>query len=202
MPATVITIRTVLLPQNKTLTHSIVLANGKARSDNELDRWRLFNLDDNTITYVDDIAKTYYTVPFSGGPRSSAAAEDGGRPQIVATGAKRIVQGVEASQFFVRIGGYQRELWIGAPASIPQQLFGMMNADFSEVRGFPLIDHAELPYGKLKLVVDRSVVKIEQRNVPMSLLNIGSGYQSITAPGASRPPASSPRRGQSTPKAG
>jgi len=193
MPATVITIRTVLLPQNKTLTHTIVLANGHARSDNELDRWRLFNLDDNSITYVDDIAKTYYTVPFK--PEKPGAA-------VLDTGAKRIVQGVKASQFLVRIGGYQRELWIGVPASIPEQLFAMMNADFSEVRGFPLIDHAELPYGKLKLVVDRSVVKIEQRNVPMSLLNIGSGYQSVTAPGASRPPVSSPQRGQSTPRAG
>ena len=194
VPATVITIRTNLQPQNRSIAHSIVIANGHARSDNELDRWRLFNLDDNTITYVDDIAKTYYTLPASGAPPPRAA--------LAATGAKRVLQGVQSSQFVMRVGAYQRELWIGAPASVPGQLFGMMNAEFATIRGFPLIDHAELPYGKSKMIVDNSVVKIEQKNVPLSLLNVRSEYKRVTAPGASRPPASSPQRGRNTPATG
>jgi hypothetical protein len=193
VPATVITIRTNLQPQNRTITHSIVIANNRARSDNELDRWRLFNLGDNTITYVDDLTKTYYTLPASGAQPPTAA---------VPTGAKRVLQGVQSSQYLVRVGAYQRELWIGAPASIPEQLFGMMNADFAQIRGFPLIDHAELPYGKSRMVVDNAVVKIEQKNVPLSLLNVRSEYKSVTAPGESRPPASSPQRGRNTPAAG
>ena len=191
VPATVITIQTSLQPQNRTITHSIVIASNQARSDNELDRWRLFDLEKNTITYVDDLAKTYYTVPFkSGQPRA-----------IQATGQKRTLQGVEASQFVIQMGGYQRQLWIGEPPSVPAQLFGMMNADFAEVRGFPLIDHAELPYGKSKMVVDHSVMKIEQKNVPLSMLTVGSDYREIKAPAGNRPPASSPRRDQSTPGA-
>jgi hypothetical protein len=193
VPATVITIRTNLQPQNRTITHSIVIANNRARSDNELDRWRLFNLDDNTITYVDDLARTYYTVPVNATPPP---------PALVATGAKRVLQGVPSSQYLVRVGAYQRELWIGAPASVPEQLFGMMNAEFSEIRGFPLIDHAELPYGRSRMVVDNAVVKIEQKNVPLSLLNVRSEYKNVTAPGESRPPASSPQRGRSTPATG
>ena len=199
--ATVVTIQTSLQPQNKALTHSIVIANGLARSDDELDRWRLFNLDQNSITFVDDLAKTYYTVPVDVGPRPSAAAEGGG-PTWVQTGAKRVVNGVEASQFLIRMGAYQRELWIGAPPSIPQQLFAMMNADLSTIRGFPMLDHSELSYGKSKLVVDRSVVKIEQKNVPQSLLTLRSDYKNITAPAVSHPPASSPRPGQNTRAAG
>jgi hypothetical protein len=194
VPATVITIRTNLQPQNRTITHSIVIANNRARSDNELDRWRLFNLDDNTITYVDDLAKTYYTVPANGAPPPPAA--------LIATGAKRVLQGVPSSQYLIRVGAYQRELWIGAPASVPEQLFGMMNADFAQIRGFPLIDHAELPYGRSRMVVDNAVVKIEQKNVPLSLLNVRSEYKSVTAPAESRPPASSPQRGRSTPATG
>jgi hypothetical protein len=190
--ATVITIQTTLQPQNKTLTHTIAIANGHARADNELDRWRLFDLDHNAITYVDDLEKTYYTIP--------ASEEDA--PQIVATGAKRVIQGVEASQFLIRVGAYQRELWIGAPQSVPPQLFGMLDAKFARVRGFPLADHAELPYGKSKLVVDRTVVKIEQKNVPQSFLNVASDYKNITAPAVSRPPASSRPRDRSTPGAG
>lgn len=193
VPATVITIRTSLQPQNRSIAHSIVIANGHARIDNELDRWRLFDLDRNAITYVDDFARTYYTVPFNAAPRPSAASP---------TGAKRMLLGVETSQFLIRVGGYQRQLWIGAPPSIPPQLFGMMNADFAQVRGFPLLDHAELPYGKSKLVVDNAVVKIEQKQVPLSLLNVGRDYKEITAPGASRPPVSLPRPGQNTRVAG
>jgi hypothetical protein len=188
VPATVITIQTVLQPQGRMLKHSIFIANGRARSDDELDRWRLFDLDQNSITYVDDVTKTYYNTPLTAAPAQ----------QVIPTGAKRIVQGVEASQFLIRMGGYQRQLWIGSPQSIPPQLFGMMNPEFATLRGFPLLDHAELPYGKSKLVVDRNVVKIEQRNVPLSLLNVSRDYKSITAPAGSPPPASSPQRGRST----
>ena len=199
IPATVITIQTVLHPQNRMLKHSIFIGNGRARSDDELDRWRLFDLENNSVTYVDDLAKTYYTVPGGAPPPSGAATAEGrGAPQLQATGAKRVVMGVEATQILIRLGAYQRELWMGTPASIPPQLFGMMNAEFATLRGFPLADHSELPYGKSKLVVDRNVVKIEQRNVPLSLLNVRRGYKDITAPAGSRPPASSPQRDRST----
>jgi len=181
VPATVITIQTSLQPQNRTLSHSIVIANNHARSDNELDRWRLFDLEKNTITYVDDLAKTYYTVPFK--------AEQPGA-NVLHTGATRMLQGVEASQFVIQMGGYQRQLWVGEPPSVPAQLFGMMNADFAAIRGFPLIDHAELPYGKSRMVVDHSVLKIEQKNVPLSLLNVRSEYKQIKAPGESHQPVS------------
>ncbi|HJT17857.1 MAG TPA: hypothetical protein VJ853_10730 [Thermoanaerobaculia bacterium] len=188
--ATVITIQTTLQPQNKTLTHTIAIANGRARADNELDHWRLFDLDHDAITYVDDLAKTYYT---ANAPRSNA-------PQMIATGARRVIQGVEASQFLIRMGAYQRELWIGAPKSVPPELFGMIDSKFANVRGFPLADHAELPYGKSKLVVDHNVVKIEQKNVPRSLLNVAADYRNITAPAGSRPPASSRPRDRNTPE--
>jgi hypothetical protein len=46
-----------------------------------------------------------------------------------------------------------------------------------EVQGFPLADHAELPYENKKLVVDNNVVKIEQRDVPASWLNLGADYK-------------------------
>lgn len=190
VPATVITIQTIQQPQNRTINHSIVIANNHARSDNELDRWRLFDLEKSTITYVDDLAKTYYIVPFKPGEPE---------PALVHTGVTKILQGVEASQVVIRRGGYQRTLWIGEPPAIPPQLFGMMNAELAGIRGFPLIDHAELPYGRSKMVVDNTVLTIEQKEVPLSLLNLRSEYKEIKAPGASRPPASSPRRDQSTP---
>ena len=192
VPATVVTIQTSLQPQNRTITHAILIANNRARSDNELDRWRLFDLQHNTITYVDDLAKTYYTLPFK--PERGAG--------VLPTGATKAIQGTDAAQFVVRMGGYERQLWIGRPPSVPAQLFGMMNPNFAEIRGFPLIDHAELPYGKSKMIVDNLVLKVEQKNVPLSMLEVHSGYKEVKAPGVSRPPASSPRPDQSTPAAG
>jgi hypothetical protein len=189
MSATVVTVQTSLQPQKKIFQHSIVIANGHARSSDEIDHWRLFDLTANRVTYVDDIEKTYYSLAFKP-PESTPPAP---------TGSKRAILGVEAAQYLIRMGGYQRELWIGAPPQIPPNLFGMIDGEFAKLPGFPLLDHAELPYGKTKMIVDRSVLKIEQRNVPQSSLDIPSDYKEVKAPGARRPPASSPPPGQSTP---
>src|SRR5439155_14454909 len=112
MLATVVTLQTSLQPQKKIFLHSIVIANGHARSSDEIDRWRLFDLEQNRVTYVDDVEKTYYSIPFK--PSDGAA--------FTATGAKRPILGVEAAQYLIRLGGYQRELWIGAPPQIPPNL--------------------------------------------------------------------------------
>jgi hypothetical protein len=189
MAATVVTVQTSLQPQNKIFQHSIVIANGHARSSDEIDHWRLFDLAQNRVTYVDDIEKTYYSLAFKP-PESTPPAP---------TGSKREILGVEAAQYLIRMGGYQRELWIGAPPQIPPNLFGMIDSEFAKLPGFPLLDHAELPYGKTKMILDRTVLKIEQRNVPQSSLDIPPDYKEVTAPGARRPPASSPPPGQSTP---
>src|SRR5262245_43253690 len=64
MRATVVTIRTTIQPDNKTFTHTIVIANDRARSTDELDFWRLFDTKANTVTFVDDATKTVRTETF------------------------------------------------------------------------------------------------------------------------------------------
>lgn len=223
--AVVLTIQTTLQPQNKTFQHSIIIANGRARSEDEVDRWRLFDLQNGQVTFVDDVARTFRTDPASKliDQRREAAREPlpAGVPraEVVSTGAKRVMNGVEATQLLLHAGGYQRELWIGSPPSVPPDLFALlfgtqppdaryepMMRDADETllatRGFPLADHAELPYGNSKLIVDRNVVKIEQRNVKQSLLNVDPAYRNLTEPDASHPPASSPLHDRNTPEAG
>ncbi len=174
MMATVVTVQTSVQPQNKIFQHSIVIANGHARSSDEIDHWRLFDLEQN----------------------AAEAAEGSVSP--TPTGAKKALLGVEAAQYVIRLGGYQRELWIGTPPQIPPNLFGMIDGAFAKLPGFPLLDHAELPYGQMKMILDRSVVKIDQHNVAQSSLEIPSDYKEVTAPGARRPPAASPPPGRST----
>src|SRR5512141_1930879 len=53
--ATVVTIQTTIQPENRTFTHSLVIGADRARSGDEVDRWRLFDFKSDRVTFVDDI---------------------------------------------------------------------------------------------------------------------------------------------------
>jgi len=202
--ATVVTIQTTIQPANKTYTHTIVIANNRARSSDEADQWRLFDFAQKQVTFVDDIAKTIRVQSFADviAARRAAVAHpvpDGmPRAQFAVTNAQKTLQGVATKQSIIRLGAYQRELWIGSHPLIPRGLFAMLQATepassplagitraadeaLMEIQGFPLADHAELPYENKKLVVDNTVVKIEQRDVPAGLLSVGTNYKEMKA---------------------
>ena len=188
--ATVITIETKIQPDNKTFTHTIVIAGDRARSLDETDRWRLFDLKANRVTFVDEIAKTVRTEEVK-----PATAQDTA-PHITfeSTNDSKALLGVPARRCVIRAGGYAHELWMGAHPAIPSQLFAMMlaterplgDADRAllATRGFPLAEHAELPYLNKKLVVDKTVMNVESKNVPASLFEIPADFKA---------PAASPR---------
>jgi hypothetical protein len=200
--ATIVTIQTTIQPANKTYTHEIVIANSRARSTDEADQWRLFDFAQKQVTYVDDIAHTVRVQSFADAIAARRAAvarpvPDGlPRAQFVVTNAQKTLQGVATKQSVIRLGAYQRELWIGSHPLIPRGLFAMLQASelassplagitraadeaLIELQGFPLADHAELPYENKKLVVDNTVVKIEQRDVPATLLTVSGKYLQV-----------------------
>jgi hypothetical protein len=211
--ATVVTIRTTIQPGNKTTSHTLVIAGGRARSSDELDSWRLFDLAGGSVTFVDDIEKTYRVVPLAQLENNLRDTLDepvpAGLPraQIAATKATKPIVGVPAAQSVVKLGGYTRELWIGQHPLIPPRLFAMMIASeppssplspvmdkvddaLLKVNGFPLAEHSELAYGKKKMTVDKEVTSIEQHDVPAAMLNVQGGYRDVTAPAANPRPAS------------
>lgn len=200
--ATVVTIQTTIQPANKTYSHEIVIANHRARSTDEVDQWRLFDFAQKQVTYVDDIAHTVRVQSFADAIASRRAAvarpvPDGmPRAQFAVTNAQKTLQGVATKQSVIRLGAYQRELWIGSHPLIPRGLFAMLQASepassplagitraadeaLLEVQGFPLVDHAELPYENKKLIVDNTVVRIEQRDVPLGLLTASGKYSEV-----------------------
>jgi len=207
--ATVVTIQTTIQPANKTYAHEIVIANNRARSTDEADQWRLFDFAQKQVTYVDDVAHTVRVQSFTDAIASRRAAlahpvpEGMPRAQFAVTNAQKTLQGVVAKQSTIRLGAYHRELWIGSHPLIPRGLFAMLQASqpassplagitrtadeaLMEVQGFPLADHAELPYENKKMVVDNVVTKIEQRDVPAELLAVSGKYSEVkpaTAPG-------------------
>ncbi|MGZ7032490.1 MAG: hypothetical protein ACXVIJ_11005, partial [Thermoanaerobaculia bacterium] len=225
--ATVVTIRTTVDPAKKTFVHSLVIAGNRARSGDEVDAWRLFDLDKQQVTYVNDVKKTYRTESLSEllDTRAEAMAQplapEIPTAQFAVTGAKRVINGIETSQAVIRSGGYVRELWIGSHPQIPPGLFAMMNASvppstpiapmmkqadaaLTSIQGFPLVDRSELPMGDKRLVVEHSVIKVEQRDIPASWLNVRSSYkdETVKAPAEHRPSSSSPPSGQTTPTTG
>ena len=198
--ATVVTIQTTIQPSKKTYRHTIFIANDLARSGDEVDEWRLFDFAQKQVTFVDDLTKSYRTEPFADVIASHKAAvaksnADGmPRAQFTVTNAQKTLQGQPAKQSIIRLGAYQRELWIASHPLIPRGLFAMLQASepvsspfagvtravddaLLDIQGFPLADHAELPYENQKLVVDKSVVKIEQRDVPASWLKVRPDYR-------------------------
>jgi hypothetical protein len=200
--ATVVTIQTTVQPGNRTTSYTLVIAGGRARSGDELDAWRLFDLNDDKVTFVDDVARTFRTVSGKELARSRRGALDDPLPdslpraQFDTTGAKKPLQGVTATQSVVRLGGYTHELWIGQHPLIPPQLYAMIVASASpssplvpvmknvdeelmKVRGFPLAEHSELVYGDKKMTVDKQVVKIEFADVPVWLLNVRGDYKEL-----------------------
>jgi hypothetical protein len=202
--ATVLTIQTTIQPENKTYMHSLVIANDRARSGDEVDQWRLFDLHDDTVTYVDDIAHTYRRQSMASliDELNTAVTEPlpEGMPRVtmVRTGVHRVVQGADAAELQLRAGSYVRQMWIAKHPLIPPKLFAMMlasapsrspllpmmngvNEALLGTDGFPLSEHAELGFGtNKKLVIDENVVRIERRNVPQSWLNVSAEYRDVT----------------------
>jgi hypothetical protein len=202
--ATVVTIRTTIQPANRNYVHALIIANDLARSGDEVDAWRLFDLKKNEVTFVDDIAKTYRTASLDSLTKEHRDAfADTPAPELPVaqwstSGAKKTINGFEATQAIVRMGGYQRELWIAEKSPIPAQLFAFMRASepapspiasvarevdeaILKMRGFPVSDHSELVYDSKKLVVDRTVETIEQKDVPASWFRVPAAYRDIGA---------------------
>jgi hypothetical protein len=196
--ATVVTIRTTTLPDNKTTTHTIVIAGDHARATNEHDTWRLYDTRANTVTFVDDIAKTARTEPLAQLLKRRRAAFANALPDhypraTLTHGAKRTLQGVTAEQSIITAAAFRHELWLAEHPAIPRGLFALMHASDTlssplapmmrtadealvTTRAFPLAEHIEVAYGKSKIVVDRSVVSIAQQDVPASLVTVPGSY--------------------------
>ncbi|HJW95001.1 MAG TPA: DUF4412 domain-containing protein [Thermoanaerobaculia bacterium] len=199
--ATVVTIRETVgeAPSVRTYTHALMIANNLARSGDEVDTWRLFDLKSRQVTFVDEVTKTYRTAmldKLTKEHRDAYAKPADGLPvaQWIASNEKKTINGFEAAKATVTMGGYQRELWIAEKSPIPPQLFAFMRASepapspiagvaravdeaLLKMRGFPMSDHAELPFDNKKLVVDRVVEKIETKDVPASWFQVPRGYR-------------------------
>lgn len=200
--ATVITVRTTVHPSNRTITQTIVIAGNRARDTTETDTWRLYDVKAQTVTFVDDIAKTRRTETFEALRKqrsetlAATVASFHPRPSLTRSGAKKTIQNASAEQWVIAAGDYRRELWIAEHPSIPRGLFAMMQASerissplapimrdvdaaLIATRGFPLVDRSEVPIGKPPMIIERTVTGIAQKDVEESLVSVPRGYRSL-----------------------
>jgi hypothetical protein len=204
--ANVVTIRTIEKPEERTLTREIVIVGDRARDTGEQDVWRIFDTKANTVTFVDDIARTYRTESMQSLLAKRRAVTNAALPphyprvRLLRPQTRKQLLGTNAELFVIESGTYKRELWIGEHPSIPRGLFAMMYAsepptlplapmmrDVDDVlagaRGFPLADRTEVT----RLVIERSVAGVGPKDVPAALLEIPKGYRDTT-------PAAAPRK--------
>lgn len=203
IPATVLTVRTTVVPGDTAYIHKVVIAGTKARLGNELDRWRLFDLEAKTVTAVDAIAKTYRTEPFA-----KLLAE---RRRLLATPlppsvpvaryerpeGEQVIAGIAAAPHAITMGGYRREIWISTQPTPADALFpmilatepigqpyaGVMRQAFAALvgqNGYPLLDRSEMRWDDKESIIEKRVVKIEQTTVPAAWLEIPPAFKDVT----------------------
>jgi hypothetical protein len=199
--ATVIDIKTTVEPSKRTSTHSIAIGDGVARSLAESQTWHLYDLNHGRVVLVNDVERTFRSdaVPSLLQRRRTQLTDDVDlsipRAEYAVSNESRTILGIPARQSTVRMGEYVRQMWIASHPQIPAQLFSMLHASedpsplaplarnaeeaLLSLRGFPLEDHAEIAYGKKKLVVDRVVTAVRQAELPASLFQIPSGYKQL-----------------------
>jgi hypothetical protein len=202
--ATVITIRTTA--GERTIEHTLLIAGSRVRNTGEHDVWRLYDTKANTITFVDDVERTIRTEPLHAiaarrrTANAAAIPPQFPRARLVRTNQTKPLQGATARAAVIESGDYRRELWLAEHPSIPRGLFAMMHVSDTTVsplapmmgavdqalaaeRGFPLVDRSTL---KDKVVVERAVTGIAQRDVPQALFALPKGYKD-TSPVARNP---------------
>lgn len=201
--ATVVAIRTTQAPEGRTWTHTLVIVGDRVRDTSEQDVWRLFDTKANTVTFVDDIAKTFRTeslqtlIAQRRAVTKKALPPHYPRARLLRPGTKRSILGSTAELIVIESGTYKRELWLAEPRTIPRGLFAMMHAStpptqplapmmrdvddaLLETRAFPLADRAEVPVSNSTLIVDRTVMSIATKEVPAALITIPKGYRDLT----------------------
>jgi hypothetical protein len=203
VPATVLTVRTTVVPGERAYLHKVIVAGSKARLGNEVDRWRLFDLEQRTVTTVDQVARTYRTDAWPELLRD--------RRRLLATplpphvpiarverGTERqVIAGVAATPRRVVMGGYLREIWFSDEPTAADRLFpliiatdpvgqpyaGVMRSAFPHLvveTGFPLLDRSTMRVDDTESIVDKRVIRIEQTTVPAVWVEVPPSFEDLT----------------------
>jgi hypothetical protein len=219
--ATVVTLRTTVTGSDRAVIHRVVASDGKARIGNELDRWRLFDFTNKTVTFVDEVERSFRTETFDAVLATRRTATSKALPgqlpraRVESSQETRTIAGVPGQRHSILLGAYRRDLWLSREPVVDPMFFTILSATepieaefagimrdayprLAALRGFPLLDRSELPVGAELVIAERIVEKIEQTSIPAVWLQIPEGYEdkTPTAPAGNRQNGGSPRSGR------
>jgi hypothetical protein len=228
VPGKVLVVRTTV-PGERAITHLIGVSDGKVRLGYESDRWRLIDVPNRTVTFVDDIARTFRTVPLQTLVQQRRALLSAPLPagipraRIERLTDTRTFGGYTASGYVVTSGAYRREMWLShrtiiAPefltlyiASMPlaEDYAGVMSTplfELTRLQGFPVHERSEMTVRDRQMIIERTLVRVEERDVPAPWFEIPPDYRDLeppppTTPAAGRPNGASTPRGRKAPAA-
>jgi hypothetical protein len=196
--ATVVTTRATIDGRN--FDQDLLIAGSRARFTGEHDLWRLYDTKANTITFVDDVARTVRTKSLQEmlaerrAKLTAPLAAHFPRARIARSTNTKLLHRSVARETVIEAGGYRREIWFGEHPSIPRGIFMLMHASdevasplapmmsavdevLTAERGFPLEERSTVGG---RVIAERSVIRIAQRDVPQAALTIPEGYRDIT----------------------
>jgi hypothetical protein len=203
--AKVLTIRESHHPPTRAFLSPIVVWGAKVRIGTDLDNWRLFDLQEQTVTWVDEIAGTYRVVRaedlVNRRQRQLRAAVPGGIPLLEGgpTGRTVEVEGIAAEQWLMKLGGYEREIWLTSEPLVGEGFLRMwlasepVNEAYAGVLrdvegalmredGFPVYERSAFAWEGGAMVSRRRLVSIRTRQVPAALFEIPADYRDVTPP--------------------
>jgi hypothetical protein len=203
VPATVFTIQTTVVPGDRAYLHKVIVAGTTARVGNEVDRWRLFDIEARTVTTVDQIARTYRTDAWAELLRERRRLLATPMPPHVPLARfeqgeeRQVIAGVRAVQRRLVIGDYLREIWFSEEPTaadrlyplvvvtdpIGQQYAGVMRNAFPQLiaeDGFPMLDRSTMHFDGEDSVVEKRVIRIEQTTVPAVWVELPPAFKDLT----------------------
>ena len=221
VPATVLTMRTIV-PGEKGLLHLVVIAGSQVRLGNESGRWRLIDVDKRTVTFVDEVEKTYVTRSLQELIRAREKTFDEEIPpsipraQIEPTG-EREISGIPCRNYRVTMGKYRRDLCLSTKPIAGKSFLALYTASseldshyapamrtvfakLTTLEGFPLFDHGEMPFGDDLLLIETMLVKAEQKRVPAKWVTVPADFRDASEPARATSPGAGPRPASSAPR--
>lgn len=225
--ATVLSYHVDLFPKKLGFDYLISIApDGKARIGDEADQWRLIDIPNRSVTFVNTADGSFRTLSLpqlvAERRRIVSGALPAGVPRATVTkpGPPEMRSKWEARRMTIAVGPYRRDLWTSTKSLTPEPLFalillseplsapfaGMLRDTlplFENARGMPVVDRSEMVWDGRKLIIQRVLQSVATRSVPAAWFQIPQGYRNLTpsikGSSGSRPGASSRPAGQSTP---
>jgi hypothetical protein len=226
--AKVYSFRVRVEPQGRDTIDRIAVHSQRLRLPGERLRWRLVDLQEHTVTFVDEIARTVERRSFAEilDDLRESATRDEGVPvaRVVAGGQEQILHGQSVELYVMTLGsGYTRRLWITREPFIHEDIFLLLLATnppsnrnlpalreliglFDRIDGYPLLDESAMTLSEVEHTIERTLIAVADEIVPGAWFELPDWAEAALTeslagrrPGASDLPDRSTRAAESRP---